>query len=83
MCAACPAGRYAARAGAAACKLCPAGFFAAAGGGAGCEQCPAGEAASADRTSCERMPAAGAPCAAPLVRVGIAGLPAFVRVDAE
>jgi len=82
-CAACAAGRYAARAGAAACKMCPAGFFAAAGGAAGCQQCPEGEAASANRTRCERLPAAGAPCAAPRVRVGVAALPAFVRVDAE
>jgi len=82
MCAACPAGRYAARAGAAACKMCPAGFFAAAGGAAGCQQCPEGEAASANRTGCQPVPGAAAPCATPRVRVGVAALPAFVRVDA-
>jgi len=59
---------------------CLGGFVSAGGGGAQCELYPEGHAASATRTLCEP---GGAPCVAPLVRVGAAALPAFVRVDVE
>ena len=41
-----------------------------------------GRCRTLNRTLCEPVPDAAAPCATRRVRVGVAGLPAFVRVDA-